>query len=362
MIAKDSQSYRILSITLMSGECSEEAVGILLPMENYRQKILYKLIADKLLNRFQKDDLKGYRLTKQGKEMLLTMDLERFSFFGAEGADFSMRRTPLRYRQRQHRISEVLALMEKAGMEIYRDRKCPIFERDPPQSAAVMQSVFYHAKEVKAQTELTRKIISSRLSGVWLSSDAVWLTYNIGVVLPKWYENVENRADILIRSMLREKGVEYSSTNALLFGESMVQAAMCLEDAKMRAYILNSTFRRFCFVPLDEIGSSLLRLLNDAEQYQYLTSILAEDLRNEGIEQRIEQDGYNEDGQPVLICVDCDLKRLIQFKMQMDYLGIQGEVICFDFQKEVIQKYCGEETKISEVDFEAVRENFLSGR
>ena len=115
-------------------------------------------------------------------------------------------------------------------------------------------------------------------------------------------------------------------------------------------------------MPLDETGSSLLRLLNDAEQYRYLLSVLAEDLRKEEIEERIEQDGYNEDGQPVLICVDCDLKRLIQFKMQMDYLGIQGEVICFDFQKDVIKEYCGEETKISEVDFEAVRENFLNGR
>ena len=29
---------------------------------------------------------------------------------------------------------------------------------------------------------------------------------------------------------------------------------------------------------------------------------------------------------------------------------------------EMIKEYCGEETKISEVDFEAVRENFLNGR
>ena len=97
----------------MSGECSEEAVGILLSLENYRQKILYKLIADKVIYKFQKEDLKGYRLTKQGKEMLLAMDEERFAFFGADGADFSMRRTRAVHRQRQHRISEVLALMEK---------------------------------------------------------------------------------------------------------------------------------------------------------------------------------------------------------------------------------------------------------
>ena len=177
ILTKDSQSYRILSLIALSGECSEGAVALLLPQESYRQKVIHKLLDDKFLSRYQNDDVKGYRLMRRGKEALLQIDREKFSFYLEDGADFSMRRTKLSHRQRQHRISEVLAMMENAGIEIHRGRKYPIFERDPPQSEAVLQSeaivqsgavvqsAFYHSKEVKAQTDLTRKIISSKMAG-----------------------------------------------------------------------------------------------------------------------------------------------------------------------------------------------------
>lgn len=361
MITKDSQAYRILSLVAVSGECSDDALALLLPQESYRQKVLHRLLEDKLLSKYQKEEQKGFRLMRKGKKGLLQLDKERFSFYLEDGADFSMRRTKLSQRQRQHRISETLAMMERAGIPIYRDQKYPIFEKEVQQAEAFSQAAFFHPKEVKIQTDLTRKIISSRMSGVWLSSDAVWLCYNMGASLPKWFENVESRADILIRSMLRMQGMELDSTNALLFGSSMTQAALCLEDAKMRAYILHTSFRRFCFVPLNDKGCTLLKLLGDAESYGYLFSVLSEDLQPEASKLHLEHDGYNQRGQPTLICVDCDLKRLVQFKTQLDYLGRQGEVICFDFQKEAIERYCGEETTIATVDFETVREKFLDG-
>ena len=100
----------------------------------------------------------------------------------------------------------------------------------------------------------------------------------------------------------------------------------------------------------------------DAEAYQSLLAVLAEDLQQKEEQPFIIQDGYNQNGQPTLICVDCDLKRLIQFQTQLSYLGVQGEVICFDFQKEAIENYCGEQTKISTVNLETVRKNFLADK
>lgn len=38
---------------------------------------------------------KGYRLMRKGKETLLQLEWERFSFYLADGADFSMRRAGL---------------------------------------------------------------------------------------------------------------------------------------------------------------------------------------------------------------------------------------------------------------------------
>ena len=243
-----------------------------------------------------------------------------------------------------------------------RSKKQPIFENIPKQSGELSQAAFFHPKEVKAQADFTRKIISSKMTGVLLSQAEVWLCYNMQAAVSKWFETVENRADILIQSILRSKQLCFNGTNALLFGRGMQQAVQCLEDAKMRVTILNAPFQRFCFIPLDENGILLLKLMYDAEAYQSLLAVLAEDLQQKEEQPFIIQDGYNQNGQPTLICVDCDLKRLIQFQTQLSYLGVQGEAICFDFQKEAIENYCGEQTKISTVNLETVRKNFLADK
>lgn len=354
MITRDARSYRVLSLICMSGECSEEALRILLPQDNYRQKLLYKMISDKLITRYQKDGVYGYRLAKKGKDYLLLMDKERFGFFLLDGADFSMRRPILRYRLRQHRISETLAMMESA-VEIYRDRKELIFEEYTEQ--AFQQSAFFVAREVKAQKDLTRKIVSSKMTGVWVNQEEASICYNMANNLPEWHENLENRTEILIRSMLRKEGVEH--LDALIFGNDMSAAAKILSDGNMQRQLMVSSFERFCFIPMDRNGLLLLEMLKDKNAYEDLYCILTEDFIFSEEENQVINDGYNNDGKPVLICVDCDLKRLVQFISQLDFIGQTGEVICFDFQKEAVKEYCGKNAKVAAVDFEKFQENFI---
>ena len=44
MITKDSQSYRMMALVAMSGECSENAMMFLMPQESYRIKIIQNLL------------------------------------------------------------------------------------------------------------------------------------------------------------------------------------------------------------------------------------------------------------------------------------------------------------------------------
>lgn len=356
MITRDEQSYRVLANICMAGESSEEAIGILLPQDNYRQKLLYKLLAEKYITKYVRDDVAGYRLAKKGKELLLMIDKERFGFFLLDGADFSMHRPMLSPRLRQHRISETLAMMERETL-IYRDRKKLIFEENPEQTEAIQQSAFFVAREVKAQRDLTRKIVGSKTTGVWVEDDTSWICYNMADTLPDWHENLENRTEELIRLMLQKEGIEQS--NALLFGTDMNLAAKVLADGKMLAYLMNTTYERLCFIPLDDRGMTLLEMLRETDIYDDLYYVLTQDYKKRTEEDPLEHDGYNADGQPVLVCVDCDLKRLVQFINRLEFLGRTGEVICFDFQKEVLEEYCGKEAKVAAVDFKAFREGFM---
>ena len=355
MVVKSSQSYRLLSLVAMSGECSKEAMAFLMPQESYRKKLLLQLMRDKLLKVYEKDGLMGYRLGRLGKETLLQIDQERFSFFLEDGADANMRRSKLLQRERRHRVSEVLAMMESGGIETYRDRKKQIFGYGGRQIDEVAQSAFYLPNEVKEQTELTRKIINSRLAGVWQAEGVVWVCYNMGSQRMNWYENVERRAGHLVCSVMREKGVERKTASMILFGDSMEQALLCLDDPKSRTHFLNSFYDRVCFVPLNDDGKTLFRLLRNAEVYEELKTVLQEDLEKKGIG-NIECDGIDSEGRFVLICIDMDLKRLVRFQYQMQIFGSRGDVYCFGFQKDVIREYCSEKIKISEVDFEKVSE------
>lgn len=356
MVTKDSQSYRMMALVAMSGECSEKAMMLIMPQESYRLKIVQSLLRENMISRYEGDGVKGYRLTRHGKDVLLQMDEERFSFFLANGADFSLRSSKLPKRLRQHRISEVMAMMQSSGIEIYRDRKNLYFEIIPKQSDENTQSAFFHSKEVKIQLELSRKIINSKFTGVWVYECAVWFCYHMGEELLLWFENVESRADILIRSMLSQSGISQASSNAVLFGNQMLQAAMCLADHKSKVYFINSPFERFCFVPLTKEGVYQLRILEDKDMEEYLMSVLKEDLNPVNDDLSIECDGYNEKNEPVLICTDLDLKRLARFIVQLQYKDSHGEVICFDYQKAAIEDFCKGRASITEVDFVAIRE------
>ena len=343
----------------MSGECSEKAISILIPQKNHRTRLLSKLTSNKLIKKYQKDGLLGLRLAIKAKRFLLQSDPNRFSLFLSNGADYSMRRSSAVTRNRQHRISETLAMMKRAGIETYTDNKIDLFAKNRSQTGKNTVSIYFSPKEVKSQSDLTRKIINSKLTGVWINEDTAWLCYHTAEELFWWYENVEKRADILIQSMLKTVGIEIPSSDALLFGNTIAQAKMCLEDAKIRSDLLNSAFRRFCFIQMDENGIMLLQILNDKELYEYLFSVLTEDLQKKN-QNYILNDGYNEEGLPVLICIDCDLKRLITFKTQLGYAECRGEIICFDFQKEGIKEFCGDNITLTLVDSDIIREEFYT--
>lgn len=355
MVVKNSQSYRLLALVAMTGECSKEAMALLMPQEHYRKKILMQLMRDRLIKVYEKDGLMGYRLGRLGKAFLLQIDQERFSFFLEDGAGANMRRSKISQRERQHRVSEVLAMMESGDVEIYRDRKNQIFGYGARQTGEIEQSAFYLPNEVKEQEDLTRKIINSKLAGVWKSEGAVWICYNMGMHLMNWYGNVEQRADILVRSILNMQGIKHETSGMILLGNSMEWALHCLDDPRTRGYIMNSFYERVCFVPLDAYGKTILRLIGDVDMHEHLRNSLKEDLRKDAVG-RIECDGIDPDGRYILILMDMDLKRLIRFCMQMRYINGCGDVYCFDFQGEVVRRFCSKNITISELDFEKVSE------
>lgn len=353
MIQKGSRAYQILEIVSMTGEVGEDAVTILIPQADYRKKLLQRLLQENKIVRYQKDGLKGYRLTISGKRWMLQCHAERFAYFLENGADATMRRSDFSHRSRQHRLAAVMSLFYLAGIEIFHDQKPEIFQ-PCERIIRLRRSAFYSSMEWKNMGSLSTKIISSRAAGIWLTECAVWFCYHLQGI-HTWYGNIEKRADVVVRSLLQQHEYFFTSTRALLFYDSETFGAL---EPKQYAHIRESPFEKFCYIPLDEKGSIVLQLLDDIERYQYLYQVLTEDLEKSEDNTMI-HDGYNDRKEPVLVCFDLDLKKLILFHLQLKYAERTGEVICFDFQKEEVEKICDAGIKVSTVDLEAVRELFF---
>ena len=111
MIQTESFAYEILQLLSMTGEIGDGLLKIVIPQLEYRKKVLQKLTAENMITKYYKDNLKGYRLKITGKKFMLQNNSNRFEYFLKSNADSSMRRSDKSHRLRQHRISEILAVI-----------------------------------------------------------------------------------------------------------------------------------------------------------------------------------------------------------------------------------------------------------
>ena len=68
-------------MTALSGEFPADQLSRLIPSQAYAEKVITQLKAEKLLRIHYRDKLRGYRLTKKSKEMLLQDNAARFTFY-----------------------------------------------------------------------------------------------------------------------------------------------------------------------------------------------------------------------------------------------------------------------------------------
>lgn len=81
MLRPDTQKYQLLELIGISGEFPADQLNRLFYSSSYAEKVITELKADKLIRTHYKDRLRGYRLTKRAKEMLLYQNPLRFQFF-----------------------------------------------------------------------------------------------------------------------------------------------------------------------------------------------------------------------------------------------------------------------------------------
>ena len=342
---KNKQAYRLLELVAVCGEFPAELIYRLAGSPSYKQTLIRQLKKERLLRVYYKDKLRGYRLGRKAKALLLADNPARFSFSLTGNTDTNLLKSELTRRLRLHRVAEVTVSMLNAGAVVFRDEKPEIFTQDKTGGRKPDAALFYSSREIKEMGLETVKIKGSRMTGVLLTPEYIFLTYNGGPYMVKWDYRAEQRAKALMQNVLcgREGGLAYEPGGVcgILFGNSLEPFYKILSSADSSTrcfFLLDGNYEHFYYLTNDRKGEVILKLLCDPDRREELDGILTLDLHKGAPNGVMEKDAVDENGDPVLFGYLLDIPRIHRFCNALQLQERHGTLICFDFQREVLER------------------------
>ena len=361
---KQTRAYELLELAAIFGEFPSELLTRLSGGDSYKEKIVTTLKQQGLLKTYYKDGRRGLRPTTRAKRLLLADNLDRFSFFMDENSDTNHVRSEPHRRERLHRIAEAIITMKNAGVKVFRDERPEIFSREWESGELIEEPLFYSSREIQELGYQYSKMKGSRSVGVLLTEQDVFITYSLNESLIKWSYKSEMRMKILIQNYLCLDRMSYqysrNNLNGLLLGNSMELALKILESSRQQYFVLDGNYDNFYFVTKDEKGDMLLRLLCRPDLCCELEEILTDDLRPQQSGFVVENDAMTEDGRPVILAYKCDLNRIRRFNTALTLREMRGVIICFDYQADVLRRYCSEAVEFQTIDYTKTERRFYS--
>ena len=366
-------AYRLLSLTALSGECSPDILSRLGIGPSYGEKLVTKLKDEGLLKTHYKDRLRGYRLACGGKKLLLAQNPERFSFYLSGNTETNHPRSGYPRRLRLQQASHIYAMLLNAGITFFRDEKPLIFREEPQAGESVRMPlpIFYHSREVKELGTEAVKIGNSRAMGILLAPGCIYALFHTGTAPIKWEYQTELRVKTFLshhvsRGILSRGSIEPcyhpdTPIRLLFIGSGMDTALKLMESTggfQKSYFCLDSSFDYFHYIPDDAAGETTLRLLCSPALQKALRSLLLSDLQPPCPDYGLEHDAVSE-GMPVLLAFDFDMLRLSRFRTALSFHGLAGNLVCFDFQKPVLQQYFGDAAAIETIDLYKFERRFL---
>ena len=95
MIKSDSIKYQLLEMVGLCGEFPSGQLNRLIESDSYAEKVVTDLKQSKLIRTHYKDGLRGYRLTKHAKELLLSQNPCRFQNYLTGNTETNLIRSEL---------------------------------------------------------------------------------------------------------------------------------------------------------------------------------------------------------------------------------------------------------------------------
>ena len=318
-------------------------------------RAIEKMIDDGYIKRYRKDGICSLRIMKKGQSILLDNNPDRYER-AIEVKRYS--RSDLVKRLRLHRVASTYATMKNSEVKIYMDEKPDLFSHDEKETITLTDTVFYSALEIKELGLECTKIKFSRSVGIVLCKDEKgFIVYNTDNSLMKWSGKAEQRLYGVLTGILLNKGIQVNDFAGLMLGNDMNTALLQLNSkggVKNSFFKLDNTYNEFYYVPSNKDGDFQLKLLVDTEKKGKIRESVMQSFRLTDSLFPFAADGVDTEDRVTLLAYEFDMEKIRKFKSGLEMFEKTGIVICFDFQRKVLEEYFGNLARIVTLNKELV--------
>lgn len=369
---ENSYSYTLLKIIALCGEFPYNSLYLLDGNDRIIKRTILNMKKEGYITILGKGNMKTIRLTKKSFEPLKKIGEVYLNHYLSITDNHHFRggkdKNADRIVWRRHRMAEIICMLLDIDAKLWSFEKPTLTLKNTENKQIKKEDIiFYTSREMKnADIEQRYKTEFTRIMGALFSPGGIYGIYNTNKSLMKWNKQGEGKAQVLIEDIasINCSGKYQSLDNAIMFGKDMSTALDILnsnggkrDENDFEFLSFDNTYTNIYYITLDEEGLYQLNLLIQNNWYDAICNSIFPKSFLDVSYKSIDCDAYDKkNNKYIIIFLDGNIGRLKRFKEASYDSNNKFEVVCFDWQKEMVENYIGDNANLMVVTAEKLSE------
>lgn len=362
--------YKIMIALMLAGTYPYKSLDLMTESPNRKRDAINQLKEEGLIDDKKISGKRRLRLKMfEKRKAKYASDL----FDGAENYKPDIRSNGERKLERKDRIAEIIMMMMEAGVNVTPDMKpSPEYEGPLLESEECLP---YFITSLEARAAITIKEDKgkgARFHGSLVSLGGMYNVYNMGSVMMEWVRPSEKTAIDFNKQYVRKMvpwGLdmsEWCNNSAIILSRNMEYIIDFVKGnttprhgkgSSKNLVNINEYYDKTFYLPLSREGQIMINMMTKRKWHYYLVGMFYknEHLVSDTVKMSIACDAMK-NGCYGLVFMDGDIGRLKRFANVEIKEQDKGKykVLCYDFQKEIVEKLAPPGMEVVSYDFEKV--------
>ena len=336
---------------LGSVQTVKRVVSKMLEEQEYENAITKERITCKAISKNGEGSKKTLRITAKGKILLGWIGLLKNYEDITYSTNLSFEDTHV---LRNHKLAEVVMMLHRAGVTVDPNLIRPLRPFSMQANENLIQyPSFYSSKTLKNVNESESVKLKYILTlGAVMTKNRCYSVYNTRNDPMRWNGEGEGKASYLIGSIASHNSALKWNTSCIMFANNGQVVLDSIKQSRVKRSVKGTNGRWYKeapvsiidmyygvhFVPLDENGIRLLRILFREDCREKITEIF---FSKEEMKHNYNNFDAIKDGKLFFNHLDSDMEKLVRLYDYMTFHKLTGNILCYDFQLSYLQAYFG---------------------